>query len=228
MKNRRNFYRVLQVQPDAPVAVIRASYKTLMLELKQHPDLGGDLWNAQVLNEAYALLSNSEKRREYDRKLFEQYTKKPFPDPFSGQSPLISIFCPFCKRPMARQPNPDDSCPSCRSPLQTFVQDPLQASRRVIPRIKRSGKFRYYTTWPQKGRQAELVDLSREGMRFKCEEKLRVGMLVKISSSYLKGVAKIKNVHKIYFQNRTVYSVGAEFVSVTFKEPKGGFYSATA
>lgn len=228
MKNRRNFYRVLQVQPDAPVAVIRASYKTLMRELKQHPDLGGDLWNAQVLSEAYTILSNSEKRREYDRKLFEQYTKKPFPDPFSGQSPLISIFCPFCKRPMARQPHSDESCPSCRSPLQTFAQDPLQACRRTIPRIKRSGKFRYYTTWPQKGREAELVNLSREGMRFKCEEKLRVGMIVKISSSYLKSVAKIKNIHKIYFQNRTVYSVGAEFISVTFKEPKGGFYSATA
>ena len=81
MKNRRNYYRVLQVQPDAPVEVIKASYKTLMRELRQHPDLSGDVWNAQVLNEAYETLSQADKRQIYDRQLFERYTKKPFTNP---------------------------------------------------------------------------------------------------------------------------------------------------
>jgi predicted transcriptional regulator len=35
MKNRRNYYRILQVQPDAPVEIIRASYRTMMRELKR-------------------------------------------------------------------------------------------------------------------------------------------------------------------------------------------------
>lgn len=34
MMNRRNYYRILQVQPDAPPEIIRASYRTLMKELK--------------------------------------------------------------------------------------------------------------------------------------------------------------------------------------------------
>ena len=66
MHNRRNFYRVLQVQPDAPHEIIKASYRTLMQKLKAHPDLGGDQWNAAVINEAYAVLSNPGKRAKYD------------------------------------------------------------------------------------------------------------------------------------------------------------------
>ena len=46
MQNRRNYYRLLQVQPDAAPEVIKASYRTLMQKLRLHPDLGGDEWNA--------------------------------------------------------------------------------------------------------------------------------------------------------------------------------------
>lgn len=69
MKNKRNYYRLLQVQPDAPYEIIRASYRTLMRELKSHPDLGGEHFNAYLINEAYETLSDSVKRAEYDKKL---------------------------------------------------------------------------------------------------------------------------------------------------------------
>jgi DnaJ-class molecular chaperone len=70
VKNKRNYYRILFVQPDAPIEVIRASYRTLMLKLKQHPDLGGEHWNASVINEAHQVLIDDAKRRAYDRVLF--------------------------------------------------------------------------------------------------------------------------------------------------------------
>ena len=69
MKNRRNYYRVLHVQPDAPAAIIKASYRILMQTLKAHPDLGGDIAKAQLLNEAYQIISNPEKRAHYDNNL---------------------------------------------------------------------------------------------------------------------------------------------------------------
>ena len=79
MKNKRNYYRLLQVQPDAPYEIIHASYRTLMRELKSHPDLGGEHSDAYLLNEAYETLSNSAKRSEYDKKLktkpVESYNK---------------------------------------------------------------------------------------------------------------------------------------------------------
>ena len=64
--NRRNYYRVLQVQPEAPMEVIRASYRTLMGTLHHHPDLGGDHDDAVLLNEAFHVLSDPARRAAYD------------------------------------------------------------------------------------------------------------------------------------------------------------------
>jgi len=66
MQNRRNLYRLLQVQPDAPEEIIKSSYRTLMQKLGVHPDLGGDTWNAALINDAYSILSNPQKRAQYD------------------------------------------------------------------------------------------------------------------------------------------------------------------
>ena len=65
-KNRRNYYRILHVQPEAPLEIIRASYRTLMGPLRAHPDLGGDHEAAALINEAWAVLGDPEKRRAYD------------------------------------------------------------------------------------------------------------------------------------------------------------------
>ena len=66
-KNLRNYYRVLFVQPDAPMEIIQASYRTIMQKLKAHPDLGGDTWNAAVINEAYQTLIDPARRVAYDK-----------------------------------------------------------------------------------------------------------------------------------------------------------------
>ena len=57
---------MLQVQPDAPVEIIKSSYRTLKQKLRTHPDLGGDQWNAALINGAYAVLSNPETCAQYD------------------------------------------------------------------------------------------------------------------------------------------------------------------
>lgn len=229
MKNRRNYYRVLQVQPDAPFEIIRASYKAIMLELKQHPDLGGELWKAQVINEAYESLKDETKRREYDKMMLEKYKRKTFNDSVINRAPIITIFCSFCKKPLSRDDSSKGCCPTCKSPLKKYGVDQFESEgKRSVSRIKKSEKIYYYTTWPQKGNIAEMVDLSKDGIRFKCSSKLCQGMFVKISGSWLKGIVKINNVSKLLFNGKTEYFIGAEFVSVTFKESRGVFYSATA
>lgn len=52
--------------------IIQASYRTIMQKLKAHPDLGGDTWNASVINEAYQTLTDHEKRIQYDNMLFKE------------------------------------------------------------------------------------------------------------------------------------------------------------
>jgi DnaJ-class molecular chaperone len=66
---RRNHYRILHVQPDAPAEIIRASYRSLMLKLRHHPDRGGSHQAAVTLNCAYRTLSDPDRRRAYDRTL---------------------------------------------------------------------------------------------------------------------------------------------------------------
>lgn len=66
-RNDVDYYEVLQVHPNAHPTVIRKVYHVLMLDLKHHPDLGGDVERAQLINEAFAVLSDPQRRQEYDR-----------------------------------------------------------------------------------------------------------------------------------------------------------------
>lgn len=70
--NRRNHYRVLHVQPEAPIEVIKASYRTLMLQLRTHPDLGGRHSEAAMINAAWHVLSDPQRRADYDAGLRRQ------------------------------------------------------------------------------------------------------------------------------------------------------------
>ncbi len=64
----RNFYRVLQISPDAREEVVNASYKALIR--LNHPDRGGSHRKATLINTARnALISE---REEYDRLLFNR------------------------------------------------------------------------------------------------------------------------------------------------------------
>lgn len=73
MIERRNYYRILHVQPDAPMTVINESYRTLMQKLKAHPELESPDWNAGLLNIAFNTLRDPLKRAEYDRELLKRY-----------------------------------------------------------------------------------------------------------------------------------------------------------
>jgi len=42
-----------------------------MQKLKAHPDLGGEEWNATIINEAYRVLMDVGKREAYDVGLFQ-------------------------------------------------------------------------------------------------------------------------------------------------------------
>lgn len=61
-----DYYEVLQVHPKASQRVIKKAYRTLMEEV--HPDRGGPATDAKLLNEAYDVLSDPDKRKAYDRK----------------------------------------------------------------------------------------------------------------------------------------------------------------
>lgn len=69
----KNYYEILEVDKNASEEVIEKAYKTLAK--KYHPDLQNNNKSQnkmQQINEAYEILSNDFKRREYDEKLKRQ------------------------------------------------------------------------------------------------------------------------------------------------------------
>ena len=69
MDKNKDYYAILGVHPTAEIAVIEAAYKALAK--RYHPDVSQDNpeeahRRMQEINEAYEVLSNTTKRKEYD------------------------------------------------------------------------------------------------------------------------------------------------------------------
>ena len=61
----KDYYQILGVSKDASQEDIKKSFRNLAH--KHHPDKGGDEKKFKEINEAYQILSNKEKREQYDR-----------------------------------------------------------------------------------------------------------------------------------------------------------------
>lgn len=84
-------YDVLGVEPDAPAEALRAAHRERARQL--HPDSAtGDAAAMRTLNEAWAVLSDPERRAAYDRSLAAAAAAEPRPpDPEPAPGPRIRI-----------------------------------------------------------------------------------------------------------------------------------------
>jgi len=60
----KDYYKILGVTKEADADEIKAAFRPLAK--KYHPDIGGDEEKFKEINEAYSVLSNPQKRQEYD------------------------------------------------------------------------------------------------------------------------------------------------------------------
>ena len=213
MKNRRNYYRILHVQPDAPAEVIRASYRTLMREMKKHPDLGGANSEASLLNEAYAVLANSEARALYDKVLSAVYAKQ-----FASKDKrsLTTLFCPFCGKALARE----------AQEKPTRLND---GCRRALPRVKLTDRILYSSSsLPAKAQQGRMVDFSPKGLRFLSSERLARGSMLNIKGPFFDASAQVKSVGQKEIEGQTLFEIGVVFVTINFRQLSGAFLSTSA
>jgi curved DNA-binding protein CbpA len=226
MRNRRNYYRILQVQPDASAEVIRASYHTLMRDLKRHPDLGGSTADASLLNEAYETLSDPVRRAAYDNKMRARHFRKAVRLPDDENAQPSQSLCPFCKTRLPHHPQRGQSCPTCKLPLPFSEQtDIAKANRRTVARMAKKGRIFYRSSLTEAPKEAQIMDLSPKGMRFMCSEKLRPGTVLKITSPQLMACGIVTNLKSEEAKSPRHYEVGISFIAAKFKESKGSFVS---
>lgn len=62
-----DYYRILQVDPDAHPEVIRAAFRALLRAVGKHPDRGGATAETQAIIEAWEVLRDPDRRRAYDQ-----------------------------------------------------------------------------------------------------------------------------------------------------------------
>lgn len=241
MNNRRNYYRILHVQPDAPLEIIKASYRTLMHKLRQHPDLGGDTDQAAVLNDAYAVLSDLEKRKKYDA----NYTYPAINELREGNIAASGVLekdsvtqtpkrretanssCPFCQSPIHFEIYPDVRCSQCDSPLNPVTTLEFEKfGQRQITRIMANSEITFFTRWPQSGLRGQVQDLSPSGMRFITNTPLSINSIIKIKGNHLDSVAQIVNYNKLKKALSPFYSIGIKFLTLEFHQKTGTFVSS--
>ena len=156
MKERKNCYEILHVQPDAPREIILSSYRTLMQQLNAHPDRGGDNQVAAQINRAYSVLSDESKRHRYDRELQESLRDTTSLTATGSyvmyEDGLISASsCLFCAAEHSyKETVPKDAfCNTCKSPLYPAGQNYIDESdQRKMLRVGKKGHVSYYTRWP--------------------------------------------------------------------------------
>lgn len=250
MDNRRNYYRILHVQPDAPVEIIKSSYRTLMQRLKQHPDLGGDHWNASLINEAYNVLTNPEDRAKYDRErdlIRRMSAGEPVADPMpempdaeeeaeNGLAAKASTrsdsgaICLFCMAPHIHGTidDPEAVCGNCSSPLYPVSEWRLgESGQRAVNRIPRNLEIIFFTTWPQpEAFTGQTLDVSPNGMRFTTAHRLDENHRVKIVSNAINTVALVT--HCEYETKNNRWIVGVAFETLRLKHMQGTFFSTEA
>ena len=226
MKERRSYYRILQIQPDAPPEIIQASYRALMKELRRHPDLGGSTEEAFVLNEAYETLMDPEKRAAYDDRIFQKSIEGGMRFTHRNTS---SELCPVCAAEISRKLEPGELCCKCHTPLRSDLEiETDDWNRRSILRMKSSATIEYYVTWPGTLRQGRMLDFSPKGMRFICEEELSPGTVLKISCSLLDAAGLVTNLSEEATGEQVSYAVGISFIAVHFTDVHGTFLSTFA
>ncbi len=238
LKTNKNYYQILHVQPEAPLEVIRSSYRTMMQKLKMHPDLGGDQKDAALLNEAYAVLTNPNKRAEYDINLKNAGQDERVPTNESNQDQHTSREfnqtnyaeqCIFCQHShyLGASIHPDSLCANCDSPLFPIKKQPMgKYGERAIQRIGKKWPVNFYTEWNKKTAHNGIsLNVSLHGILLLTTNSLTNGQIIKITGKPLDCIAKVSN-QQINSSDKTQeWRTGLEFLTLQLHNTQGTFVS---
>ncbi len=236
--NRRNYYRILQVQPDAHDAVIRTAYRTLMQKLRLHPDLGGDGATAALINEAYAVLSDPAHRAEYDARLATRPSRAapqaapeqvPPAAAAPARDPDAAEICPFCAaRIPAATAKKTQRCGACASPLSPPpTARRLNATRRAFERQTVAAPVEYFLHGAPAPRPATLRDFSPAGAQLTTSDALPANTVLALKTPLFDALARVVS----YERARDAaghWQLRLAFLTLALTAPAGSLVSTRA
>jgi hypothetical protein len=221
-----DYYRILHVTPDAPAAIIHASYRTLVQRA-----LGTTQGSEEValLDAAYAVLGDAQRRASYDLdRLARPDTARH--DTLDENGAPGSRNCLFCGAPhgLQRVLERDDECGHCSSPLFAAERHRFEYSgQRMLNRIPKRHGIDVWVTWPQSAPlRSEMRDLSLNGMQFMSPVRLLENQVVRIDCSELRALARVAHIERDKVSGG--FTVGVEFMTLRFRQIRGSFVSAEA
>jgi len=234
-----HYHRILGVQPDASLETIRRAYRTLMFEMKMHPDLGGNHDAAAEINEGYAVLCEKAKQAEFQRKFAMQHRPETVPtravrsqgttQTETKPAPLKKSsfeFCPLCSVRLPQAIAPESRCDRCYSPLDEPPTPGKRGSemfgRRSSPRMAKTNVGTVFTAEYPDGLNVRMRDLSLNGISFISDAPLLLNQTFRFHDSTLEAVGCVVSCNK---QGKT-YSVHSKLLTVGFHHKAGVFLSA--
>lgn len=224
MKNRRNYYRILHVQPDAPVELIKASYRTLMHKMKHHPDLGGDHETAIIINEAYATLTDSKKRKLYDAKLLAERSASSVSQQSAQQrtSPRANTNRPTADKGRVRPAQKRSTAP----PKDDKFDVDTPPEHRAMPRVKLGALASFYfEQQPKIKHQGTIIDFSPSGLQVQIEAPVAINNKIRIRSQQLTAKGLISYCKPF---GRDRWRIGVILLETKYNQRQGGFFQGSA
>jgi hypothetical protein len=208
-----DYYRILQVQPDASAPIIHASYRTLVRRA-----LGTSHGSEEIalLDAAYAVLGDPQRRAVYDRERASRAAQ----EDASLQQALASR-CLFCGAPhtLTRALERDDQCVRCASPLYPADRQRLEYSgQRTLRRIPKQLPISIWVSYPQDvPMPGEMRNLSLDGMAFTSNVLLKLHQIVRIDCSELHALGRIAHAETAT-SGALRFSAGVEFLTLRLRQ----------
>lgn len=216
-----DYYRILHVHPDAPAAIIHASYRTLL----ERARAAGRFASQAALDEAYAVLGDPQRRAAYDLERLGTATELHDEAVESG----FGHHCLFCGtlHALERALQRADECGTCSSPLYPAERHRLEVSgQRMLKRIPKQRGVEIRVTWPQPlPHTGEMRDVSLNGMSFVTAVELALEQIVRIDCTELRALGRVAHVAPDPV-DRLLRRTGVEFLTLKFWQVRGSFVSA--
>lgn len=227
-QERRNLYRILFVQPEAPPEMITAAYRCLMAQLRNDPDPGGNPEKAARINQAYQILRDPARRRAYDNSRRRPLSTRIRPAEGGSRAPRTAgRVCPFCGLEVPQRVDRDTRCLRCASPLEPVAYDfathrePF--GRRSAPRVEKNCRVTVHTAPDGAPISAVLRDLSVTGVGLNTAAPVPVGSNIRIEAI---GMDVIAHVIKVQPNQRT-YLVRGVLLTALYNRKSGMLVSAS-